>query len=226
MGNRPAKRRKTGKASRKPAAPFRARLVVMAKVPVAGQVKTRLARSIGVTEALRFYRATSRAVLGRLCGQPFWETIIAIAPDTGIGARIWPRGATLQPQGRGDLGQRMQRPMRRLPPGPVCVIGTDVPDIEVAHIRRAFRLLGNNDAVFGPAADGGFWLVGLGRRPRVIDPYAGGVRWSHAKTLADVRHNLAGHDVGFTERLHDVDERQDLERQKGSFGRLIRPHRT
>ncbi len=224
MGNRPAKRHRSGKALRKPAAPFRARLVIMAKVPIAGRVKTRLARRIGVAEAVRFYRATACAVLGRLSRQPFWETIIAVAPDTGVGARVWPRGVTLLRQGRGDIGVRMQRPMRLLPPGPVCVVGTDVPGIEVEHIRRAFRLIGSRDAVFGPAGDGGFWLVGLRRRPRVLDPYAGGVRWSHTETLADVRRNLAGHPIGLTQCLHDVDEPEDLARQQGAYGRRIRPH--
>lgn len=224
MGNRPAQRASNGKALRKPAAPFRARLVIMAKVPIAGQVKTRLTRRIGVAEAVRFYRATARAVVGRLGGQPFWETVIAVSPDTGISAHVWPRGVTLARQGRGDLGARMQRPMRALGPGPVCVVGTDVPGIEVEHIRRAFRLLGNCDAVFGPAADGGFWLVGMRRRPRVMNPYSNGVRWSHAETLADVRRNLEGHAVGLTERLNDVDEAEDLARQLGQFGRRIRPH--
>ena len=195
----------------------------MAKLPVAGNVKTRLARSIGVGEALRFYRATSRAVLGRLCGQPFWETRIAVAPDTGVAGRQWPPGIHLLPQGRGDLGARMQRPMLKLPPGPVCVVGTDVPGIDVDLVRRAFRFLGGNDIVFGPAEDGGFWLAGQRRRCRVIAaPYAN-VRWSHAATLADVMANLRNAKVAFTGRLHDVDEAADLAATRGTFGRRIRP---
>ena len=193
----------------------------MAKVPVAGAVKTRLARQIGVAEALRFYRATSRAVLGRIGRQPFWETIIAVTPGTGTGAPVWPQGMARMGQGQGDLGARMQRPMQTLPPGPVCVIGTDVPDINVALVRRAFRLLGPNDFVFGPAEDGGFWLVGQRRRPRVTSPYAN-VRWSHAGTLTDVLANLKGRKVAFTGRLHDVDEPRDLECARASFGRRIK----
>ena len=192
----------------------------MAKVPVAGSVKTRLARIIGVAEALRFYRATSRAVLGRIGRQPFWDTFVAVTPDTGICNRIWPRGMARLAQGPGDLGARLQRPMRTLPPGPVCVVGTDVPDIDVALIRRAFRLLGQNDVVFGPAEDGGFWLVGQRRRPGLIEHYAN-VRWSHVETLADVLANLGGRKVAFTGRLHDVDEPSDLEHARGSFGRRI-----
>lgn len=209
------------------AAPFRARLIIMAKVPVAGNVKTRLARQAGIAEALRFYRATSQAVIGRLGHQPFWETVIAVSPDQGIAGRMWPRTIKRVAQGGGDLGARMQRPMRGLGPGPVCVLGTDVPGISVALVRRAFRQLGSREIVFGPAADGGFWLVGQRRRRRLIEPYAN-VHWSHPETLADVLGNIERDNsrparVGFTGQLHDVDDAADLARTRGLFGRRILP---
>ncbi len=192
----------------------------MVRAPVAGRVKTRLARGIGVAEALRFYRVQSRTVIGRLGRQPFWETILTVTPDRDRASRAWPGDIVRVRQGGGDLGVRMQRPMRTLPPGPVCVIGTDIPGIRVAHIRRAFSALGRCDAVFGPASDGGFWLVGMRRRPRVVAPYAG-VRWSHEETLADVLVNLAPHRVGFTATLHDVDAAADLVRVAEGLGRLV-----
>jgi hypothetical protein len=194
----------------------------MAREPVAGRVKSRLARSIGAVEALRFYRGAVRAVIVRLARQPFWQTLIAVAPDAALRSRAFPPHARLIKQGGGDLGQRMQRPMRQLPPGPVCVIGTDVPAIEVGDVRRAFRLLGAADMVFGPAADGGFWLVGARRRPRVIEPYAG-VRWSRPATLAQVLANLSPHKVALTTGRSDVDEREDLQREGPYFARVVRP---
>ena len=109
--------------------------------------------------------------------------------------------------------------MRALPPGHVCLIGTDVPDISVADVRRAFRQLGDHDAVFGPAEDGGFWLVGLRRTPRVIDPYRGGVPWSRPDTLARTLANLSGGRVGFTTRHRDVDSAADLARNRGRYAR-------
>ena len=205
------------------AAPFRARLVIMAKVPVAGNVKTRLAGAVGVAEALRFYRMTSAAVIGRLAREPFWETIIAVSPDAGIAGRMWPRGVMRIAQGGGDLGKRMQRPMRCSRLGPVCVVGTDVPGISVSLVRRAFKVLGACNVVFGPAADGGFWLVGQRRRPRLLELY-GNVRWSHPETLADVLANVercGAVRFGFTGQLHDVDEAADLVRMRGMFGRRI-----
>ena len=204
-------------ASRKSAAPFACRLVIMARLPVAGRVKTRLAREIGTAQATRFYRATSRAVIARLGQQPFWQTIVAVDPDRDTTSPMLPAGVRRMAQGGGDLGGRMQRPMRKLPPGPVCVIGTDIPAIRVADIRRAFRLLGRCDAVFGPAEDGGFWLVGMRRRPRMPWPYDG-VPWSRPDTLAAVVANLAGLAVGFTTRLADVDTEADLKPTAGNFG--------
>lgn len=192
----------------------------MAKLPVAGRVKTRLAREIGTVEATRFYRAASRAVLARLGRQPFWETYVAVSPDAGVRSPMLPAGVRRIPQGSGDLGARMHRPMRTLPPGPVCVVGTDIPAIRVPDIRRAFRELGRAGAVFGPATDGGFWLVGFARRRRTPSPYQG-VRWSAPDTLSGVLANLASHPVGFTTCLSDVDALADLRALRGTSGRLV-----
>jgi glycosyltransferase A (GT-A) superfamily protein (DUF2064 family) len=193
----------------------------MAKLPVAGRVKTRLARDIGIAEATRFYRATTRAVLARLGGQPFWETWIAVSPDAGVTSPMLPPRLRRMGQGPGDLGARMHRPMRVLPPGPVCVIGTDIPGVGVADVRRAFRALGRCDAVFGAAEDGGFWLVGFRRRPQILRPYDG-VGWSRPDTLAAVLDNLTGLSVAFTTRLSDVDGRTELDRVGPGYGRLVR----
>lgn len=207
----------------KRAAPFACRLVIMAKVPLAGRVKTRLAREVGVVTATMFYRHAMREVVARLSRQPYWRTVLIVDPDSGTTSRMLPRGQARTGQGRGDLGVRMQRPMRTLPPGPICLIGTDVPDIGVADVRRAFRLLGARNAVFGPAEDGGFWLVGLKRLPRVIDPYRGRVPWSRPDTLERTLANLSGARVGFTTRHHDVDSAVDLARNRGRYARRVPP---
>ena len=93
----------------------------MAKLPVMGRVKTRLAREVGAVEAVRFYRGTLAAVTGRIGRDPRWETTLSIAPDHGVRVPVWPGGPLRRPQGRGDLGQRMQRIMDEAPPGPVMV---------------------------------------------------------------------------------------------------------
>jgi glycosyltransferase A (GT-A) superfamily protein (DUF2064 family) len=125
-------------------------------------------------------------------------------------------------QGRGDLGERMQRIMRETPAGPVVIVGTDVPGIRPAHIAEAFRLLGQHDAVFGPASDGGYWLVGLRRRPRLIRPF-GGVRWSTLHALADTLANLSGRSIGQLPTLSDVDDGRDFAAHAAGFGRRVIP---
>lgn len=212
----------TGKSARRPLAAFRPRLVIMVRLPMLGRVKSRLAREVGAVEATRFYRVASRLLLMRLARQPFWETLIAVSPDGGVDSRRLPLGIGRLAQGSGDLGARMHRPMRALPPGPVCLVGSDIPAIGIEDVRRAFRVLGRHHAVFGPAVDGGFWLVGFRRRPCPPAPYDG-VAWSSARTLDDVLRNVDGGTVGFTTRLGDVDDASDLARERGRFDRLIRP---
>lgn len=208
------------RALRRRVAPFRCRLVVMAKMPVAGLVKTRLAREVGVATATRFARHATAALLQRLAHHAAWQTTVAVAPDSGMGWRAWPRGVARLPQGWGDLGARMQRLFDRAAPGPVVVIGTDVPRITPAHIHAAFRLLGRHDAVFGPAADGGYWLVGLKRRPRVLRPFRA-VRWSTSHALCDTLANLGGHSIARVATLSDVDSASDFARSAACFGRRV-----
>jgi len=177
-------------------------LVIFARYPSLGTGKRRLARDIGAAKALQFQRTMLALLVRRLAGDPRWITRFAITPDT---SRPWPKGIATLPQGRGDLGQRMARVARSLPPGPVVIVGSDIPDLSAAHIADAFRALGLCDTVLGPATDGGYWLVGLRRRPRFIDPFAH-VRWSTEHALRDTLANLTGRRVGMLETLSDVDD--------------------
>lgn len=194
----------------------------MIKVPQAGRVKTRLAQEIGVARATWFYRHTAAAVLARLARSSRWQTVLAIAPDGGIRHAFWPHGVARLEQGVGDLGERMQRAMRRQGLGPVVVIGTDVPTIRTSDIGAAFKLLGTCDAVFGPAADGGYWLVGQKRRPRELAMFAN-VRWSTPDALADTLRNLSGCRIGLVATLSDVDTAEDWKNVAAWCGRRVLP---
>jgi glycosyltransferase A (GT-A) superfamily protein (DUF2064 family) len=88
------------------------------------------------------------------------------------------------------------------------LIGSDIPGITAADIAAAFRALGRADAVFGPAEDGGYWLVGFGPR-RPPRPFAT-VRWSTEHALADTLANCRRHRVLLLRRLRDVDSAADL----------------
>ncbi len=217
----PRRMETSGGAPRRRAAPFRWRLVVMVKVPVAGRVKTRLAAELGVAAAVRCARVCAAAVLRRVGMDARWLTTVAVTPDGGCRSPAWPRRLAVLPQGGGDLGSRMQRIFDRAGPGPVVIVGTDLPDIARAHVAAAFRLLGGHAAVLGPATDGGYWLIGMARRPRVPRPF-GGVRWSGPHALADTLANLRGRPVACVATLSDVDTPADLARCAASVGRVVR----
>ncbi|MEQ9520223.1 MAG: TIGR04282 family arsenosugar biosynthesis glycosyltransferase [Parvibaculum sp.] len=201
-------------------------LVVMSKAPRLGRVKTRLAKDIGAVEALRFYRTNTRALLARLGGDPRWQTVIAVAPDTSLDETgFWPDHLPRVPQGEGDLGARMDNMMRAMPPGRVVLIGCDIPALTAAHVADAFKVLGSHDAVFGPADDGGYWLVGLSRT-RKTESIFGQVRWSSEHALRDTMKNLGGKRVALLETLLDIDTGADLARWNETRQNLVHLNET
>ena len=114
-------------------------------------------------------------------------------------------------QGLGGLGARMQRICDSFGRGPLIIVGTDIPFVTREMIARAFRVLRGADAVFGPAEDGGYWLVGLRRRPRTLAPFEN-VRWSSPNALADTLANLRGRRVAYAGTLFDIDTGEDCRR--------------
>lgn len=195
-------------------------LILFVKAPRFGAVKARLARDVGRLPAWVFYRRTLQALFRRLGRDPRWRTWIAIAPDRAAARPFRPRpppSASLFEQGPGDLGARMARAFARLPPGPAVLVGGDIPAIRRAHIAEAFRRLGAFEAVFGPAADGGYWLAGFRRRGHGGATLArrgfAGVRWSTAHALADTLANLGGTKIAPPlALLEDVDDGAALAR--------------
>lgn len=202
-------------------------LVIMARLPEAGRVKTRLAAEIGVVEAVRTYRVLLDDAVRRLAGDRRWMTWLAVAPGHAAD-RLSPSilrgrsGVAIVRQGRGGLGERMQRLMDRLPQGPVVIVGSDVPEITRADVAAAFRALGAHQAVFGPAVDGGYWLVGQSRMPRTLRLFDG-VRWSSQHALADTLANVDGRSVALLRALADLDDGADYRRwRSGRLGSIVR----
>jgi len=183
------------------------RLVVMLKVPQAGRVKRRLGADIGLPEAAWWYRHQTARLLRRM-RDPRWQTILAVAPDTALRFRGWPSDLRRIGQGQGDIGQRMARVFQSMPRGRTLIIGSDIPGIETFHIAEAFRKLACNDAVIGPALDGGYWLFGL--KPPVPARLFEQTRWSTEHAMADTLRNLGGRRIGYAAMLRDVDTVQDL----------------
>ncbi|QJF53011.1 TIGR04282 family arsenosugar biosynthesis glycosyltransferase [Roseobacter ponti] len=185
-------------------------LVVMLKEPRPGRVKSRLGRDIGMTTAAWWFRHQTAALLRRVT-DPRWQTLLAVSPDAeGLRSRIWPAGLHRIPQGTGSLGDRMARVLRHASPGPLCIIGADIPLITRAHIARSFALLGRNEVVLGPAPDGGYWLIGLRRNRPPPRGLFQGVRWSSEHALQDTLATLGDRRTAFADSLADVDTVHDL----------------
>ncbi len=183
---------------------------LFARAPMVGAVKRRLAADIGDMAAWRFYRDTTRDVLRRIAADPRWRTSLSVTPDRFAAAgRFWPAGVERLPQGPGDLGRRMARGLKRFPDRPAVIVGSDIPALSADHIAAAFAALRRHDMVFGPAADGGYWLVGA-RRPGRLGRLFENVRWSSPHALKDTLAGLKpGRRVAFLEMLEDVDNGAD-----------------
>lgn len=191
---------------------MRGTVFVFLKAPRAGAVKTRLGEKIGMGRAAALFRTLSERTIAEAAKGP-WRTVLAVDPPWAAqtSATFWPRSLPRVAQGRGDLGRRMARAFATAPAGPVVIIGADAPGFRTRHLRAAFRALAGADAVFGPAADGGYWLVGLARR-RAAPELFEGVRWSTRHALNDTFKTLpAAFRIARLETLRDVDEARDLE---------------
>jgi len=185
-------------------------VIVMLKEPRPGRVKTRLGRDIGLIPAAWWFRRQALSLLHRL-DDPRWQLHLAVAPDpAGLQSRVWPAHLPRIPQGRGDLGDRMLRQLRHPEPGPVLVIGADIPAVTPTRIAEAFAQLGRHDAVLGPAPDGGYWLIGMKRTTRIPPSLFVNVRWSTEHTMADTLRSAPHLSWGRAATLADVDTAADL----------------
>ena len=197
----------------------RRHVVIFVKAPRLGAVKTRLAADIGALDAWRFYRRTATRIVRRLERDARWRCWLAVTPDHLAGDDgTWPRHLPRLAQGAGDLGARMARALAALPPGPAVIVGADVPELTAAHVARAFGALRRKAAVFGPAPDGGYWLVGVRRRRLAPDLFRD-VRWSSAHALADTVASLPPWlEPAMIEALADVDDGDDYRRWRAKGG--------
>lgn len=184
-------------------------LVIMVKEPNLGRVKTRLAKDIGKVEATWWYRHQTTQLLRKL-SKGNWKTNLAVSPDIeGQTSRVWPPSIHRVPQGSGDLGKRMTALFKNAEPGPVIIIGSDIPSVTRNHIEKGFRALERSDAVLGPSPDGGYWAIGL-RRRNPAPEFLQDVRWSSANALDDTVASMRGLDIAFIDELNDVDGAKDL----------------
>lgn len=192
-------------------------LIIFAKAPVAGQAKTRLIPALGAEGAAALAARLLQHALAQGAAAGFGALELCAAPDAthpALVAAAHAHGATLTVQGDGDLGARMQRALsRRLATHTrVLLIGTDAPALGAAVLRDAAAALATQDAVFVPALDGGYALVGLARRAEAPMRLFEGIAWSTPQVMATTRERLAelGLHAALLPALPDIDEPADL----------------
>ncbi|MEM9094284.1 MAG: TIGR04282 family arsenosugar biosynthesis glycosyltransferase [Pseudomonadota bacterium] len=186
---------------------------IFAKAPEPGRVKTRLARTVGDHRACEIYRRLLKQITRRLAAAPDWLTVLTVTPDPSAQQeKLWPEPIARQPQGDGDLGDRMYRVLATAThDAPVVIVGSDIPDLAASHVSAAFLSLQDNHLVFGPAIDGGFWLVGAACPPP--STIFENVRWSSAFALSDTLKNAVGlKTVVLDDHLEDLDDAESLAR--------------
>jgi glycosyltransferase A (GT-A) superfamily protein (DUF2064 family) len=213
-------------------------VIVFAKAPVPGLAKTRLAPALGADGAAALAARMLRHTLQQAVAAGIGPVELCAAPDAAhpaLQAAAAACGAALAAQGDGSLGDRMHRaferhlaPARAPAPGTssktactatpaargtahrgALLIGTDAPALDAAMLQQAAAALREHDAVFVPALDGGYALVGLHRADaRCFD----GMHWSHAQVMADTRQRLRAAGLRWAELqpVADVDEPADL----------------
>ena len=198
------------------------RIVVFAKAPVAGRVKTRLIPALGAEGAARLAREMLRQTLTEAAATGLGDPELCADPDPAFWGNLLPGGPLRHAaQGDGDLGERLARAAERVlgERDNILLIGTDCPALDAARLRAAAQALTTHDAVIHPAADGGYVLLGLGR----FDPSLfAGIAWSTAAVAADTiaRVRALGWCLAVLETLADVDEPEDLALVGDALARL------
>jgi uncharacterized protein len=187
------------------------RLVVFVRAPRLGQVKRRLAATLGDAAALAIYRDLVHSLITLL--KPLHPVELRYTPDDALDeVRGWAQpGWSLSPQGAGDLGARMQAAfVDAFAAGKqrVLLIGSDCPTLRLSDLNEAWTGLKDNDVVLGPARDGGYWLIGLRQaRPKLFQSVA----WSTKSVLRETldRAREAGLRVTQLRELADIDTEHD-----------------
>lgn len=189
-------------------------VIVFAKAPVPGLAKTRLAPALGQAGAAALAQRMLHHALAQAKAADIGPVELCAAPDVthpALRAAAAEHGARLTEQGAGDLGLRMHRAFARSLASNRCalLIGTDAPSLDAAVLREASNALHDHDAVFVPALDGGYALVGQRR----ADPrWFSDMSWSHDGVMEQTRERLRAAAARWAELppVADIDEPADL----------------
>ena len=196
----------------------------MARAPVPGRVKTRLCPPLDPEQAAEFYECVLRDVLGELAPSEACDTWVAYAERSRDYFEQLPEhGIALLPQRGVSLGERMHAvfvDLCHVGYRQVILVGSDIPTLKASSVRKACAFLrqGRSGVVLGPADDGGYYLIGLGRPEERL---FSGIAWSTASVLEQTLARARELDlrVATVAGAYDVDVAADLERLLGDFER-------
>ena len=186
------------------------KLVIMAKAPELGKVKTRLAASFGDEEALKIYKKLLNYTL-RESNCALWESIVYFTGKADSEVNTY--DFSIATQTGENLGNRMDNAFKaefKNGAERVAMIGTDCAGLTLGHIERAFGMLKLHDLVLGPANDGGYYLIAMNQPHSELFQ---NVPWSSEHVL-EITKEIAEENhlsMGFLEELVDVDTESDLE---------------
>jgi uncharacterized protein len=190
-------------------------IAVFAKAPVPGQVKTRLVPLLGAENAAELHATLVRRALATACAASLGPVSLWCMPDIGhpfFRTCAEAHGVALEAQKGGHLGERMARALETmLARGPALLIGSDCPALTADDLHAAARSLATHDAVFQPAEDGGYVLVGLSRGvPGLFE----GIRWGEERVMRETRARLRAAKATWREfpARWDVDRPHDYQR--------------
>jgi rSAM/selenodomain-associated transferase 1 len=188
-------------------------LIVFAKYPVPGQVKTRLSKSIGVFKACNIYKCFVPVVIERTRSEKY-STVVFFTPQEKLAQMKTWLGNKYDyiPQSKGSLGTRLKQAFKQMflaGAKKVVVIGSDSPLLENQIIEQAFAELDEHDCVIGPSSDGGYYLLGAKRNiPELFDITEWSTNVVFQKTMQQVEKQRLKAKV-LAEHF-DIDEKEDL----------------
>ncbi len=192
------------------------KLILFTRYPEPGKTKTRLIPTLGAKKAADLQYQMTELILRKIKGLEETNRIaVEIRHEGGaelLMAELFGKNRHYQAQGNGDLGIRMMTAFAesfREGMSRVVIIGTDCPDLEMSSIKRAFAELLKHDVVFGPAEDGGYYLVGL---KRLVPELFINIPWGTDQVLKASKKiaEELGLSATMLETLPDVDRPEDV----------------
>ena len=181
-------------------------LIIFARRPEISIGKRRLKNRIGKALGANFYHRNLLRTILKIHNDSRIHLKLCVTPDSAL--KNWPKSIFPKVerinQGPGDIGEKMWRVFSKNP-NKTIIIGSDILNINSRIILNAWKKLYTSNVVFGPAEDGGFWLIGISQSKKIKGLF-NNVIWSQHNTLEQVKKNInSSKKISFVKTLKDID---------------------